>query len=124
MADGMESDCGSGGVRWPILSRPQSPGTAWNRLPSGDRLEPRMPYHSNWSVPYGQSPHRKTLPEPGPRGIFAAGSLRKRILERAAGSWVGGFVSSQPRKKGFGRAGKTCSQGWNRVCDSDNEKVP
>jgi hypothetical protein len=29
------------------------------------------------------------------------------------GGWRGGFVSSQPRKKGFGRVSKTCSPGWN-----------
>ncbi len=27
---------------------------------------------------------------------------------------VGGFVNSQPRKKGFGRVNQTCAQGWNR----------
>jgi hypothetical protein len=37
---------------------------------------------------------------------------------------VGGFVSSQPQKKGFGRVSEIRSQGWNPVCDSDDEKVP
>ncbi len=37
---------------------------------------------------------------------------------------VGGAVSSQPWKEAFGRVSKTCSQGWNQICDSNNEKVP
>jgi hypothetical protein len=35
---------------------------------------------------------------------------------------AGVVVSSQTLRKGFGRVHKTCSEGWNRICDSDNER--